>query len=537
MPERIAGEATINTGNCATADDHLLDSSSSTRKGKGISPKDLVRRLRLESLGFAPNNTVVVRGSPLKRRSSLQAIAKGTPPGPSGELGSSRSSEYSGKRSTPEVSSTRKTSVDSRLSLSPMAKDSPKRLHSRRSQWTRSTPDGGALDTIDESGADFAQPTILTVEKAAATKAYLETYFNELLNKPQARTIRRQYLESRLYYSPHLSIDQQEAIRKSYCYHETCYLRETRALKSRSLIRARGQDESPFLTKYESLKVLGKGSFGVVRLVREKPTLQDPLANRVYAMKVIRKSEMLRSSQEGHLRAERDFLVASEGSNWQVLGHFSFFSFPIVPQKLLANVLDRVVPLVASFQDLKSLYLVMEYMPGGDFLGLLMRESFLHETVARFYIAEMILAVEEAHRLKFIHRDIKPDNFLISSSGHLRISDFGLAFDGHWSHDASYYSYHRYSLLRKLGINVYGDEKDQQDNKTIQGHCKKTQLLTSELGRHDRQDVGRNQDLTSLLGWRNRCGNRTRANSVVGTSQYMAPEVIRQEYYDGRCDW
>lgn len=120
-------------------------------------------------------------------------------------------------------------------------------------------------------------------------------------------------------------------------------------------------------------------------------------------MKVIRKSDMLRNSQEGHLRAERDFLVAAEGSRW-------------------------VVPLIASFQDLNNLYLVMDYMPGGDFLGLLIRDNVLSEPIAKWYIAEMILCIEEAHSLRWIHRDVKPDNFLISASGHLKISDFGLAF-------------------------------------------------------------------------------------------------------------
>lgn len=66
---------------------------------------------------------------------------------------------------------------------------------------------------------------------------------------------------------------------------------------------------------FEPVQVLGKGSFGVVRLVREKKT-GTHAPSQVFAMKVIRKSEMLLSSQEGHLRAERDFLVAAEGSNW-----------------------------------------------------------------------------------------------------------------------------------------------------------------------------------------------------------------------------
>lgn len=192
--------------------------------------------------------------------------------------------------------------------------------------------------------------------------------------------------------------------------------------------------------------------------------------------------------------------------------------------------------LVCSFQDASNLYLVMDYMPGGDFLGLLIRENILHETVARFYIAEMILAVEEAHRLKFIHRDIKPDNFLISASGHLKISDFGLAFDGHWSHDVSYYNYHRNSLLATLGINVDGDDVDQKESLDIKKQIEATQSLTAGVERHQRQGSASDGNLEDLLGWRNRCGNRTSAHSMVGTSQYMAPEVIQGQKYDGRCD-
>ena len=74
-------------------------------------------------------------------------------------------------------------------------------------------------------------------------------------------------------------------------------------------------------------------------------------------MKVIRKSEMLRDSQEAHLRAERDFLVRSEGSTW-------------------------TVPLIKAFQDRSNLYLIMDYMVGGDFMGLLLREDVLDEDVA-----------------------------------------------------------------------------------------------------------------------------------------------------------
>lgn len=179
----------------------------------------------------------------------------------------------------------------------------------------------------------------------------------------------------------------------------------------------------------------------------------------------------------------------------------------------------------------------MEYMPGGNFLGLLIRENTLDEAVARFYIAEMILAVEEAHRLKFIHRDIKPDNFLVSASGHLKISDFGLAFDGHWSHDASYYTCHRYSLLRKLGINIDGDATDQRESRNIHTQLKWAQTLMAGLERHEKRCGTQSDDLQELIEWRNRTGIRHAANSVVGTSQYMAPEVVQGVKYDGRCDW
>lgn len=114
---------------------------------------------------------------------------------------------------------------------------------------------------------------------------------------------------------------------------------------------------------------------------------------------------MLRNSQEGHLRAERNFLVAAEGSKW-------------------------VISLITAFQDNRHLYLVMDFCIGGDFLGLLIRKNILSEQITKWYLAEMILCVEEAHKMKWIHRDVKPDNFLIGADGHLKISDFGLAFDG-----------------------------------------------------------------------------------------------------------
>ncbi|PHH69293.1 hypothetical protein CDD80_6860 [Ophiocordyceps camponoti-rufipedis] len=223
---------------------------------------------------------------------------------------SSDSSVSSKMSSTAGNESTRKTSVDSRFSDLTQMKDTPKRRRSRRHPWSKSSPDGGTLQTIDEASQPV-QPTIVTVERAAAAKIYLEIYFNDVLNKPRARDLRRQYLESQLLCTPNLSVDQRDGIRRSFQYQESCLLRERRVLASPSGLQ---------IDRYQPIKVLGRGSFGVVKLVRD--TCDE--AGQVLAMKVIRKSDMLRSNQEGHLRAERDFLAASEGSTWSV-----FFSPPL----------------------------------------------------------------------------------------------------------------------------------------------------------------------------------------------------------------
>lgn len=198
--------------------------------------------------------------------------------------------------------------------------------------------------------------------------------------------------------------------------------------------------------------------------------------------------------------------------------------------------IHRIVPLIASFQDASNLYLVMDYMPGGDFLGLLIRDNILSEAVTKWYIAEMILCIEEAHALRWIHRDVKPDNFLISASGHLKISDFGLAFDGHWSHDQSYYNNHRYSLLTKLGINVDGDSIDKKEGRSVAAAMKQAHNMMAGIERHEKKSSIDSHG-EGILNWRNRVGNRSLARSIVGTSQYMAPEVVRGEFYDARCDW
>jgi serine/threonine protein kinase len=149
---------------------------------------------------------------------------------------------------------------------------------------------------------------------------------------------------------------------------------------------------------------------------------------------------MLRKSQEGHVKAEKDLLAAAASRS--------------IPSGSRGDRSSWIVQLHYAFQDKDHLFLVLEFMGGGDLLNLLVERDTFPEEMTRFYIAEMILALEETHSLGYIHRDIKPDNFLFTPEGHIRVSDFGLATDLHWAHDTNYYEHQRQALLKKHGIDL-----------------------------------------------------------------------------------
>lgn len=300
-------------------------------------------------------------------------------------------------------------------------------------------------------------PSSATKQKVAAAKQYIETHYKEQMKNLQDRKERRNILEKKLA-DAEVSEEEQNNLLKYLEKKETEYMRLQR--------HKMGADD------FEPLTMIGKGAFGEVRVCREKTT------GHVYAMKKLKKSEMLRRGQVEHVKAERN-LLAEVDSNC-------------------------IVKLYCSFQDEEYLYLIMEYLPGGDMMTLLMRKDTLTEDEARFYVGETVLAIESIHKHNYIHRDIKPDNLLLDRYGHMKLSDFGLC---------------KPLDCRNL------DEKDFSLGNNRSG----------ALQRDGRPAAPKRTQQEQLQHWqRNR---RMLAYSTVGTPDYIAPEVLLKKGYGMECDW
>ena len=149
------------------------------------------------------------------------------------------------------------------------------------------------------------------------------------------------------------------------------------------------------IDSFELIRVIGKGSFGKVTLVRKKSD------DKLYAMKVLSKPNIVKRKQVEHTRTER-----------RILGTISH---------------PFIVKLHYAFQTDKKLYFVLDYAAGGELFFHLSRMRKFPEHFAQFYCAEIVLALEELHRNEVIYRDLKPENILFDVDGHIKLADFGLA--------------------------------------------------------------------------------------------------------------
>ncbi|XP_068231586.1 serine/threonine-protein kinase tricornered isoform X2 [Palaemon carinicauda] len=322
-----------------------------------------------------------------------------------------------------------------------------KGLHWKSEGCRDSTPGVGRM-AATEGQIRFSGHTL---DKATKAKVTLENYYSNLIAQHLERKQRHDKLEETMK-EEGLSEDQKQEKRQQHAQKETEFLR---------LKRSRLGVED-----FEALKVIGRGAFGEVRLVQKKDT------GHVYAMKILRKADMLEKEQVAHVRAERDVLVEAD-HQW-------------------------VVKMFYSFQDPINLYLVMEFLPGGDMMTLLMKKDTLSEECTQFYIAETALAIDSIHKLGFIHRDIKPDNLLLDARGHIKLSDFGLCTGLKKSHRTEFY-------------------KDLSQ-------AKPSDFTTNPMDSKRRAE-----------SWKK--NRRALAYSTVGTPDYIAPEVFMQTGYGPSCDW
>ncbi|RDX72955.1 putative serine/threonine protein kinase IREH1, partial [Mucuna pruriens] len=213
---------------------------------------------------------------------------------------------------------------------------------------------------------------------------------------------------------------------------------------------------------FEIIKPISRGAFGRVFLAKKRTT------GDLFAIKVLKKADMIRKNAVESILAERDILITVRN--------------------------PFVVRFFYSFTCRENLYLVMEYLNGGDLYSLLRNLGCLDEEVARVYIAEVVLALEYLHSLRVVHRDLKPDNLLIAHDGHIKLTDFGLS---------------------KVGLI---NSTDDLSGPAVNG--------TSLLG-EDEPDVFTSEDQRE----------RRKKRSAVGTPDYLAPEILLGTGHAFTADW
>eukprot|EP01119_Soliformovum_irregulare_P011917 TRINITY_DN304_c0_g1_i2.p1 TRINITY_DN304_c0_g1~~TRINITY_DN304_c0_g1_i2.p1 ORF type:complete len:623 (-),score=172.92 TRINITY_DN304_c0_g1_i2:47-1915(-) len=229
----------------------------------------------------------------------------------------------------------------------------------------------------------------------------------------------------------------------------------------------------PDISDFEIIKPISKGAFGQVFLAKKRKT------GDLFAIKIQKKSHLMRK-KSGAKRVNDEHKILATTDN------------------------PFVVKLYYSFQSDENLFLVMEYLPGGDCLSLLEELKFFGNEMTKFYIAETVLALKYLHDNGIIHRDLKPDNMLINKDGHIKLTDFGLSVFG--VHDALHFS---------------GDKNSEKSGKII-----------SPINSPSNSPINSpNQRIQKKLT------RREKAFSLVGTPDYLAPEVLKETGHDEAADW
>jgi serine/threonine kinase 38 len=231
-------------------------------------------------------------------------------------------------------------------------------------------------------------------------------------------------------------------------------------------------------TDFEVLNVIGQGSSGQVLLVRHMMTKQ------VYAMKKMSKQRVLKKNKLSQVQLEREILRDSAHSHntW-------------------------IVQLLYSFQDDYYVYLLLEYMGGGDMMTWLINKNIFTEDETKFYIAELVLALESVHSMGYVHRDVKPDNILLDNNGHIKLTDFGLCKQ----YEGEMYDREEISIIN-----------DGVAEKALNDQHKNRSLVRQS---DEQKRLFRNNYRRRLL------------YSTVGSPGYIAPEVLLKQGYGFECDW